>query len=248
MDFTGKTVIVTGAGGGIGEGYAKACADKGMNVVIAELSEEGGQRVASEINAAGGSAMFVKTDVGNEESANACADVTVEKFGGINYLINNAAIFGDMKIEGYLNVDMDYLDKFMRINAHGAVIMTRAVVEHMTKGGGGAIVNQSSTAAWMGMGFYGVAKLALNGITQSLSRELGWRKIRINAIAPGPTETQALRNTAGDYADEIVKSLPLARLGQPKDMADAALFLLSDEASWITGHILNVDGGHFMRP
>lgn len=248
MDFTGKTVIVTGAGGGIGEGYAKACAARGMNVVIAELSEEGGQRVAGEINETGGSALFVKTDVGNEASANACADACVEKFGGIDYLINNAAIFGDMKIEGYLNVDMDYLEKFMRINAHGAVFMTRAVVEHMTKGGGGAIVNQSSTAAWMSMGFYGVAKLALNGITQSLARELGWRKIRINAIAPGPTETPALRNTAGDYADEIVKALPLARLGKPKDMADAALFLLSDEASWITGHILNVDGGHFMRP
>jgi 3-oxoacyl-[acyl-carrier protein] reductase len=92
-----------------------------------------------------------------------------------------------------------------------------------------------------------VAKLALNGLTCSLARELGWRKIRINAIAPGPTETQALRNTAGDYADELVKQMPLSRLGTPDDMADAALFLLSEQASWITGHILNVDGGQFMR-
>jgi len=248
MDFTGKTIIITGAGGGIGEGYAKVCADKGMNVVIAELNEEGGQRVADEINAAGGKALFVKTDVGSEDSANACAEATMEKFGAINYLINNAAIFGDMKIEGYLNVDMDYLEKFMRINAHGCLIMTRAVVEHMTAGGGGAIVNQSSTAAWMSTGFYGVAKLTVNGITNSLANELGWRKIRINAIAPGPTETAALERNAGDYAQEMIKSMPIKRLGQPQDMADAALFLLSDEASWITGHILNVDGGQFMRP
>jgi len=248
MDFSGKTIIVTGAGGGIGEGYARACADRGMNVVIAELSEEGGQRVADEINAGGGSALFVKTDVGCEDSTRACAHAVMDKFGAINYLINNAAIFGDMKIEGYMNVEMDYLEKFMRINAHGCVIMTRAVVEHMTAAGGGAIINQSSTAAWMATGFYGVAKLAVNGITQSLANELGWRNIRINAIAPGPTDTGALAKTAGDYAQEMIKSMPIKRLGQPKDMADAALFLLSDEASWITGHILNVDGGQFMRP
>ncbi len=247
MDFSGKTIIVTGAGGGIGEGYAKACAARGMNVVIAELNPDGGERVAKEINDSGGSALFVQTDVGDEASAKVCAEATVEKFGAINYLINNAAIFGDMRIEGYMNVDLDYLEKFMRVNAHGCVIMTRAVVDHMTETGG-VIINQSSTAAWMSTGFYGVAKLAVNGITQSLANELGWRNIRVNAIAPGPTETGALEKTAGDYAREMIKSMPIKRLGQPEDMASAALFLLSDEASWITGHILNVDGGQFMRP
>lgn len=248
MDFTGKTLIVTGAGGGIGEGYAKAAAQRGMNVVIAELSESGGKRVEEEINSSGGKALFVKTDVGSEASARACAAATLERFGAINYLINNAAIFGDMRIEGYMNVELDYLEKFMRINAHGCVIMTRAVVDAMTKAGGGVIINQSSTAAWMATGFYGVAKLAVNGITQSLANELGWRKIRVNAIAPGPTATSALEKTAGDYAREMVKSMPIKRLGTPQDLANAALFLLSDEASWITGHILNVDGGQFMRP
>ena len=245
MNFNNKVVVITGAGQGIGEGYAKRCAAEGMKVVVAELNSEQGERVAAEIREQGGEALFVRTDVGNEESCIACANAAKEAFGQIDYLINNAAIFGDMKIEGYMNVDMDYLETFMRVNVHGSLLMARACVPHMPKGS--AIVNQSSTAAWMNMGFYGVAKLALNGLTGSLARELGWRKIRINAIAPGPTETQALRNTAGDYADELVKQMPLSRLGTPDDMADAALFLLSDQASWITGHILNVDGGQFMR-
>lgn len=244
-NFEGKVIVVTGAGGGIGEGYAKIFAGKGMKVVVAEINAEQGQRVADEINASGGKAVFVKTDVADEASCKAAAAKAVEVFGAIDYLVNNAAIFGGMEIKGYLDVDMNYLNKFMAVNMHGALLMTRAVVPHMKKGS--AIVNQSSTAAWMNMGFYGVAKLALNGITCSLANELGWRKIRINAIAPGPTDTQALRGTVGDYADELVKTMPIKRLGKPEDMANAVLFLLSDESSWITGHILNVDGGQFMR-
>jgi len=244
-NFEGKVIVITGAGGGIGEGYAKIFAGKGMKVVVAEINEENGKRVADEINASGGTVLFVKTDVSDEESCKAAAAKAIEEFGAINYLVNNAAIFGGMEIKGYLDVDMNYLNKFMAVNMHGALLMARAVVPHMKKGS--AIVNQSSTAAWMNVGFYGVAKLALNGITTSLANELGWRKIRINAIAPGPTDTQALRGTVGDYADELVKSMPIKRLGTPEDMASAVLFLLSDEASWITGHILNVDGGQFMR-
>jgi 3-oxoacyl-[acyl-carrier protein] reductase len=247
MNFDGKVVVVTGAGGGIGEGYARAFAAQGMRVVIAEINESAGQRVADSINAGGGTALALRCDVGDEASAKACADAAAASFGGIDYLVNNAAIFHDMRVEGYLDVDMAYLEHFMRINAHGCVIMTRACLPHMEKRGGGAIVNQSSTAAWMHMGFYGVAKLAMNGITSSLARELGPRNIRINAIAPGPTDTPALQKHAGEYAQMMLKSMPIGRLGQPADMANAALFLLSDEASWITGHVLNVDGGQFMR-
>jgi 3-oxoacyl-[acyl-carrier protein] reductase len=247
MEFGGKVVIVTGAGGGIGEGYARAFAARGMQVVVAEINETNGRRVADSINAGGGRALFQHCDVGDEASAKACADAAAAHFGGIDYLVNNAAIFHDMRLEGYLDVDLAYLEKFMRVNAHGCLIMTRACVPHMLRRGGGAIVNQSSTAAWMHMGFYGVAKLTMNGITCSLARELGPRNIRINAIAPGPTDTPALQRNAGDYAKEMIKVMPIGRLGTPADMADAALFLLSDEARWITGHVLNVDGGQLMR-
>lgn len=247
MDFGGKVVIVTGAGGGIGEGYARAFAARGMQVVVAEINEANGRRVAESINASGGAALFHHCDVGDEASAKACADAAAAHFGGIDYLVNNAAIFHDMRVEGYLDVDLPYLERFMRINAHGCLIMTRACVPHMLHRGGGAIVNQSSTAAWMNMGFYGVAKLTMNGITCSLARELGPHNIRINAIAPGPTDTPALQKQAGEYAQMMLQGMPIARLGQPVDMANAALFLLSDEAAWITGHVLNVDGGQLMR-
>ena len=109
--------------------------------------------------------------------------------------------------------------------------------------GGGAIVNQSSTAAWLYAGFYALAKVGINGLTQQLAHELGGMNIRVNAIAPGPTDTEATRKQAGDASKELVKGLALKRMGTPQDMVGACLFLLSDEASWVTGQIVNVDGG-----
>jgi NAD(P)-dependent dehydrogenase (short-subunit alcohol dehydrogenase family) len=117
----------------------------------------------------------------------------------------------------------------------------------MQKRGGGAIVNQSSTAAWLYSGFYGLAKVGVNGLTQQLAHELGGMGIRVNAIAPGPTDTAATHKQAGDAAHELVKGMALKRMGQPGDMVGACLFLLSDEASWITGQIIAVDGGQTFR-
>jgi NAD(P)-dependent dehydrogenase (short-subunit alcohol dehydrogenase family) len=172
----------------------------------------------------------------------------VDAYGGIDFLVNNAAIFGDMKLDSLLRVDWDYYQRFMNVNMNGALLCTRACVGSMKQRGGGAIINQSSTAAWMGVGFYGLAKLGLNGITHALSRELGAQGIRINAIAPGPTDTQALQNTAGAAAQQIVAQLAIPRLGQPDDMVSMVLFLLSDAASWVTGQIISVDGGQITRP
>ncbi len=248
MRFDNRTAIVTGAAQGIGEAYARALAAEGAAVVVADLNQESGERVAKEIEAAGGRAIFVRTDVSDAASATAVADAAVEAFGGLDLLVNNAAIYGDMQFDLLITVDWDYYRKFMSVNMDGALVMTRACYPHMQERGGGSIVNQSSTAAYLYSGFYGLAKTGINGLTQQLAHELGGMKIRVNAIAPGPTDTAATRTQAGDAAKELVKGLALKRMGQPDDMVGACLFLLSDDAAWVTGQILAVDGGQTFRP
>jgi 3-oxoacyl-[acyl-carrier protein] reductase len=240
--FAGKVAIVTGAAQGIGEAYARALAAEGADVLIADLNADAGKVVAADIGAA-----FVRTDVSDPASAAAMADAAIREFGGIDYLVNNAAIYGEMQFDLLLSVDWDYYKRFMGVNMDGALVCTRACYRHMAKRGGGAIVNQSSTAAWLYSSFYGLAKAGLNGLTQQLAHELGGRNIRVNAIAPGPTDTAATRTVVGAMADDIVKTLALKRLGQPDDLVGACLFLLSDEARWLTGQIINVDGGQVFR-
>lgn len=246
--ITGKAAIVTGAGGGIGLCYARELAAAGARVVIAEIDAERGEATASAIRATGGEAAFVRVDVGSEESTRAMAARACELYGGIDFLVNNAAMFGDMKQAPLLDVEWRYYQAFMNVNLNGALLCARACAPSMRARGGGAIVNQSSTAAWMGVGYYGLSKLAINGLTHCLARELGPTKIRVNAIAPGPTDTEALaKQVPPAYIEQMVAQLPLSRLGTPHDMAQACLFLLSDAAAWITGHILAVDGGQITR-
>jgi 3-oxoacyl-[acyl-carrier protein] reductase len=243
-----KVAIVTGAGGGIGRAYALGLSAQGAKVVVAEIEKESGEAVAKEIRELGGEAVSIQADVGSEESTLALADAVVAEFGGIDFLVNNAAIFGGMKLAGLMTVDWGYYKNFMNVNMDGALLCVRACAPSMKARGGGAIVMQSSTAAWMGVSFYGLSKLGINGLTGCLAAELGPQKIRINAIAPGPTETEAMRKTAGSYADQIVAGLPLSRVGTPEDMVETCLFLLSDASSWMTGQVLNVDGGQIRRP
>ncbi|WP_216902630.1 SDR family oxidoreductase [Nocardia alni] len=246
--FTGRTAIVTGAAQGIGAVYAKALAAEGANVVVADLNAERGEAVAKQIVADGGSAVFHRVDVSDPESAMALAEFTVERFGAINHLVNNAAIYGEMKLDLLLTVPWDYYKKFMSVNLDGALNVTRAVWQHMVKAGGGSIVNQSSTAAWLYSGFYGLAKVGINGLTQQLATELGGSKIRINAIAPGPIDTEATQTvTPGNIVKDMVSRIPIKRMGTPEDLVGACLYLLSDDAGWVTGHILNVDGGQIIR-
>ena len=248
MRFENKVAVVTGGGQGIGEGYAKALAKEGASVVIAELAEAQGERVAREISASGGKAVFVKTDVSSEDSTLAMGRAAIDAFAGVDYLINNAAIYGNMEMHGLLSVPWDYYKNFMSVNMDGCVLATRALHESMAERGGGAIVNQSSAAAWMGAGYYGIAKLAMHAVTHSLARELGPKNIRVNAIAPGPTDTEATRKVVPDFIrDSILASMPLPRMGEVSDLVNACLFLLSDESSWITAQILAVDGGQIMR-
>jgi 3-oxoacyl-[acyl-carrier protein] reductase len=217
-------------------------------VVVADINVEGAQRVAAGILAEGGTALAIPVDVSDVESTKAMADRTLAEFGGIDYLVNNAAIFGGMKLDFLVTVDWDYYKKFMSVNMDGALLCTRAVYRKMAKRGGGAIVNQSSTAAWLYANYYGLAKVGINGLTQQLSRELGGQNIRINAIAPGPIDTEANRTTTPqEMVADIVRNIPLSRMGQPEDLVGMCLFLLSDQARWITGQIFNVDGGQIIR-
>ena len=246
--FKDKVAIVTGAGGGIGQAYAEALAREGAAVVVADINIEGAQKVADGIKGEGGNALAVRVDVSDPESAKEMAAQTLSEFGGIDYLVNNAAIFGGMKLDFLVSVDWDYYKKFMSVNMDGALLCTRAVYRKMAKRGGGAIVNQSSTAAWLYSNFYGLAKVGINGLTQQLATELGGQNIRINAIAPGPIDTEANRTTTPqEMVADIVKGIPLSRMGEPEDLVGMCLFLLSDQAKWITGQIFNVDGGQIFR-
>jgi NAD(P)-dependent dehydrogenase (short-subunit alcohol dehydrogenase family) len=240
--FDKKVAVVTGAAQGIGEAYARALAAEGASVVVADLNAEAGEKVAADV---GG--LFVRTDVSSAESASAMVEAAVAAYGGIDLLVNNAAIYGDMQFDLLISVDWDYYRRFMSVNMDGALVMTRACYPQMQKRGGGSIVNQSSTAAYLYSGFYGLAKVGVNGLTHHLAHELGGMSIRVNAIAPGPTDTQATRTQAGDAAKDLVKGLALKRMGQPEDMVGACLFLLSDEAAWVTGQIIAVDGGQTFR-
>jgi NAD(P)-dependent dehydrogenase (short-subunit alcohol dehydrogenase family) len=211
VQFENKVAIVTGAAQGIGEAYARALAAEGARVVVADLAVEPGRRVADAIVKAGGDASFVEVDVGSNESTTAMAGATVERYGGIDFLVNNAAIYAGMKIAPLIQVDWDYYTRFMDVNMNGALRCVRACYRSMRERGGGAIVNQSSTAAWMGM--------------------------------------EATRSVVPKAAlDHILAQMPLARQGRPEDLVGTLLFLLSDAASWLTGQIVNVDGGQIMRP
>ncbi|WP_036518225.1 SDR family oxidoreductase [Nocardioides sp. J54] len=248
MRFENKVAVVTGAAQGIGEAYARALAKEGAAVVVADLNEEAGAKVAASINEDGGQAVFISCDVSSPESAQALVEQAVAELGGIDFLVNNAAIYGAMEFNLLISVDWDYYKKFMSVNLDGALVMTRAAYPEIARRGGGAVVNQSSTAAYLYSGFYGLAKAGINSLTQQLAHELGGQGIRVNAIAPGPTDTEATRTQAGDAAKDIVRnSLAIKRMGSVDDMVGALLFLLSDDASWVTGQVLAVDGGQTFR-
>ena len=252
MDDTlkGKVAIVTGAAGGIGRVYAAALASNGASVVVADLHEEGARAVAEQLTDDGMAAIGVRVDITDPDSAQAMVNTVAAAYGGVDILVNNAALMAELPQVSLSTYPLDWWDRALRVNVTGALICSQAVVPSMRARGGGKIINQSSGGAFTGGGAYGVSKLALVGLTVALASELGRARINVNAIAPGMVETEAgFRSSPRDnpwrkHMENIVVMQPY---GQPDDLVGALLFLASPASDWVTGQTLNVDGGWIMR-
>ncbi len=245
MQLQDKVVVVTGASRGIGEGIARACVEQGATVVLASRKQADLDRVASSLPAA--RVLAVACHTGKAEEVDAMIAKAVERFGRVDGLVNNAATnphFGPL-----VDTPDAAIDKTIEVNVRGYFYGARALVRHArTRGGGASIVNVASVAGLRAapmQGIYGMTKAAVISMTQTLAFELGGAGIRVNAIAPGLVETKfAMAIVANPMLrDHVVNRTPLARHAQPAEIAGAALYLLSDAASFTTGTVLVVDGG-----
>ena len=217
-------------------------------MVVADINADGAQKVADGITGEGGTALALPVDVSDPVGQGDGRPHASAEFGGIDYLVNNAAIFGGMKLDFLVTVDPDYYKKFMSVNLDGALWCTRAVYKKMAKRGGGAIVNQSSTAAWLYSNFYGLAKVGINGLTHSCPVSWAARTSESTRSRPAPsTPRPTAPPPAGDGRRHRQGSPAVPYDGNSEDLVGMCLFLLSDQANWITGQIFNVDGGQIIR-
>ena len=253
MSLDGKVFIVTGAGSGIGRGTAKLLASEGGKVVIAEISETNGSAASHEIVSSGGTARFIHTNVADEHSVGAMVEETMTSFGSIYGLVNNAGIEIEVELTSMPAADWD---KIISVNLRSVFLCSRAAIPHMKKNGRGSIVNIASVHAnfgFTGCSAYDASKGGIVAMTRTMALENGSFQIRANAICPGYIDTpmwEAWLATVPDAAKierETREWHPLRRRGTPLDIARAARFLLSDEAEWITGTTLVVDGGMSAR-
>jgi NAD(P)-dependent dehydrogenase (short-subunit alcohol dehydrogenase family) len=246
--LAGKTAIVTGAGGGIGRAYAKGLADAGAAVVLADINLDNAEAAAAAIRAEGHRAAACRVDVTDEASANAMAAFTAEQFGGIDILVNNAGLMAEVVGQGQLTqMSLDLWQRTLAVNLTGPLLCTRAVVPYMKEKGYGKIVNQSSSAAFLGGNAYGITKIGLVSMTVSLSRELAPAGIRVNAIAPGLVNTEAGAISApGPVRQYLSQGIPFPE-GEPEDLVPGLIYLCSAGSDWVTGHTINIDGGWIVR-
>lgn len=248
--LAGKTAVVTGAAQGIGAAFARALAAEGAAVAVWDLDPD--DRVAAAIGEGGGRAIHQVVDVADEASVRDAAAETVARLGGIDILVNNAALFTQVERKAFDEIEVAEWDLVTAINIRGPWLCAKHCVPHMRKAGGGKIVNISSTRALKGKGFllhYDASKAAVLGITKSLARELGDDNICVNAIAPGLTMSENVMkrtNWKGGGASETVNSRALKREQQPADLVGAMLFLVSPDSDFITGQTMAVDGGGVM--
>ncbi|MDQ2648207.1 MAG: glucose 1-dehydrogenase [Actinomycetota bacterium] len=249
MELEDKVVIVTGAGQGIGRSYAEAIARAGAAVAVADVNEDAVTSLTDELTAAGHQAMAVRVDVSDEASTLAMADTVEQRFGRIDGLVNNAALYAGLQLRGPMDLPVDEWDRVMAVNVKGPFLCARAVVPAMRRAGGGSIVNQSSTGAWgsAALTHYTSSKAAVLGLTRSLAKSFGADGIVVNAIAPGQIGTEAtLGLIPAERLERMSATQAIGRTGLPEDLCGAVVFLLSDGARFMTGQTLVVDGGLVM--
>jgi len=240
----GKTAVVTGAAKGIGKGVALAMAAQGASVVVSDLSEGDCQAVVKEIEAKGGKAMAFKADVGRKAEVDALVAAAAAKFGGVDIMVNNAGIY---PFKPFAEMDEALLEKVLAINLKGTLYGCQAAGRQMAKQGrGGRIINIASVAGligYSGLAHYCASKGGVIAATRAIALEFASHKITVNAIAPGPIQTPGVGAVDEKMLKQILQTIPAGRMGQPEDIAAAAVFLASDEAGFVTGAVLVSDGG-----
>ena len=246
MRLDGKVAMVTGAGSGIGQAIAVLFAKEGADIAVNDIDLPSAEATAARVRRIGRRAITVKADVANADDVGAMVSRTIEEFEGIHILVNNAGIphHGPMIEEQ----TAEHWDRVVAVILRGTYLCSRRVGQWMMSHGGGRIVNIASVSGLMGspnLASYGAAKAGVINLTRSLAADWGKYKINVNAIAPGIIDTPLTRRTiaAWSTAEQIGQRIPLGRMGEPEEVADAALFLVSKESSYITGVTLPVDGG-----
>ena len=245
-DLTGHVALVTGASQGIGRACAIELAKAGAAVALCARNEEKLAAVATEITGAGGQAAVFKLDVANEDDIKTATKAAIQQFGKIDVLVNNAGITRDQLVMRMKRADWDVV---LATNLTSAYLMVQAVIGSMLKQRWGRIINVSSIfgqIGQVGQANYSASKAGLIGLTMSLAREFASRNITANAVAPGYIETAMTEGLAAELKESVMKMIPLGRAGTDSDVARAVKFLASDDAAYITGHVLNVNGGMYM--
>ena len=242
MNLSAKVAIVTGSGQGIGQAIALKLAEAGATVVVNDI-DEAASDVAEEIKALNQQSQAILADVSSSPDVARMVETVIATYGKIDILVNNAGITRDQLV---VRMSDEEWDEVLNINLRGVFLCTRAAVRHMMRQRWGRIISMASIVGVVGnpgQANYASAKAGIIGLTRTIAREVGSRGITANAIAPGFIDTEMTKNLEGKRRQELIKRIPLGYLGTPRDVAEAVAFLASDEARYITGQVLNVDGG-----